>query len=94
VSIFKKRLAAIPLALMIGGMVMSPVHAQNLEAKTGTGPRGTPAAQSTDPSQAQPSPRPPVGMEKSGTPVARSNDSSREAMSGKPDQMAGKPKQQ
>jgi hypothetical protein len=103
VSIFRTRLAAISLALMIGGIVTSPVYAQNLDAKnpdaktldakTGTGPRGTPAAPSTDPAQAQSSTRPPVGMAKSGTPVAGSKENSREAMSGKPDQISGKSKE-
>ena len=77
----------LPLALVIGGsMVMPSAYAQNADSKTGVGPRGTKVAPSTNPAQAEVTPNPPVGMEKSGTPVARSADS--EAMSSE----QGKPK--
>jgi hypothetical protein len=42
VSTVRTRLAVIPLALVIGGL-MSPAYSQT-ESKTGEGPRGTPAA--------------------------------------------------
>jgi hypothetical protein len=89
---FRTWLTAIPLALVIGGIVISPINAQNLESKTGAGPRGTAVAPSTNPSQAEPMPQPPVGMDKSGTPVARSADNSREAMSGNSQRSGTKPK--
>jgi len=77
VSTFRTWLAVIPLSVVIGGL-MSPAHSQS-ESKTGEGPRGTPVAPSTDPSQSgtESAPRPPPGMAKSGTPVA--NDGSEAA---------------
>jgi hypothetical protein len=85
----RTRLAVIPLALMIGGLI-SPAYSQS-EAKTGEGPRGTPVAPSTDPSQSgsASTPRPPPGMDKSGTPVAK--DSS-DAMKAQPPATATKTK--
>jgi hypothetical protein len=84
VSIIRTWLAVIPLSLVIGGL-MSPAQSQT-ESKTGEGPRGTPVAPSTDPSQSgsASTPRPPPGMAKSGTPVA--NDGS-EAPVAKPSAM-------
>jgi len=91
VRLFRISLAALPLALVIGGsMVMPSAYAQNADSKTGAGPRGTAVAPSTNPAQAEATPKPPVGMEKSGTPVARSADTTREAMSS--EQAGGKPK--
>jgi hypothetical protein len=93
VRFFKTSLAVFPLALVIGGSIVMPsAYAQNSDTKTGAGPRGTAVAPSTNPSQAEPTPKPPVGMEKSGTPVARSADSTREAMSS--GESEGKPKRQ
>ena len=83
-STIRTRLAVIPLALMIGGLILiSPAYSQS-ESKTGVGQRGTPAAPSTEPSQAgsTSTPRPPPGMDKSGTPVSK--DSSEAAMPTKP----------
>jgi hypothetical protein len=92
VRFFKTRLAAFPLALVIGGIAIPSVNAQNLENQTGAGPRGTAVAPSTNPSQVEPTPRPPAGMEKSGTPIAHSGDNSREAMSGNAERSGTKPK--
>jgi hypothetical protein len=76
VSTIRTRLAVIPLALMIGSLI-SPAYPQS-ESKTGEGPRGTPVAPSTDPSQATSTPQPPPGLAKSGTPVSK--DSSEAAV--------------
>ena len=70
-SIIRTWLAVIPLSLVIGGL-LSPAYSQS-DSKTGDGPRGTPVAPSTNPSQSgsASTPRPPPGMAKSGTPIAR-----------------------
>jgi hypothetical protein len=65
---------AILLALLISGIVVPSAYSQS-ESKTGAGPRGTPVAPSTEPSQAE-APRPPPGMDRSGTPVANGNSQS------------------
>ena len=72
-STIRTWLAVIPLSLVIGGL-LSPAYSQS-DSKTGEGPRGTPVAPSTNPSQsgAASTPRPPPGMAKSGTPVAEDN---------------------
>jgi hypothetical protein len=84
VSTIRTRLAVIPLALMIGSLI-SPAYSQS-ESKTGEGPRGTPVAPSTDPSQATSTPQPPPGLAKSGTPVSKDStktDPGKPADSGK-----------
>ena len=70
-STIRTWLAVIPLSLVIGG-VLSPAYSQS-DSKTGDGPRGTPVAPSTNPSQSgsASTPRPPPGMAKSGTPIAK-----------------------
>ena len=70
-STIRTWLAVIPLSLVIGGL-LSPAYSQS-DSKTGEGPRGTPVAPSTNPSQAgsASTPRPPPGMAKSGTPIAK-----------------------
>jgi hypothetical protein len=70
VSTIRAWLAVIPLSLVIGAL-LPPAYSQS--DKTGAGPRGTPVAPSTDPSQpgSASTPRPPPGMAKSGTPVAK-----------------------
>jgi hypothetical protein len=87
VSILRTQLAAIPLALMIGGFI-SPAYSQS-ESKTGVGQRGTPVAPSTDPSQAgsTSTPRRPPGMAKGGTPVAQDSSEAAAMPTAKPSAM-------
>ena len=72
-SIIRKPLVMALFALAMSSTVV-PAYAQSDDSKTGTGPRGTPAAPSTNPSQANSTLKPPPGMDKSGTPVAPAMD--------------------
>jgi hypothetical protein len=75
VRILTTRLSTVLLVLALVGINL-PAYSQNDDAKTGTGPRGTPVAPSTNPSQAGSAStlKSPPGMEKSGTPVSPSTD--------------------
>ena len=74
-SSIRTRLAVIPLALMIGSLI-SPAYSQS-ESKTGEGPRGTPVAPPTDPSQATSAPRPHLGWLRAALPSQRTVPSRR-----------------